>query len=54
MQNDAGGIGLFRSEFIYLEQDHYPTEEEQFRIYKQAAETMAGNASSSVPRYRCR
>lgn len=49
MQNDAGGIGLFRSEFIYLEQDHYPTEEEQFRIYKQAAETMAGNASSSVP-----
>ena len=42
MQNDAGGIGLFRSEFIYLEQDHYPTEEEQFRIYKQAAETMAG------------
>ena len=33
MQNDAGGIGLFRSEFIYLEQDHYPTEEEQFRIY---------------------
>lgn len=49
MQNDAGGIGLFRSEFIYLEQDHYPTEEEQFRIYKQAAETMAENASSSVP-----
>ena len=42
MQNDAGGIGLFRSEFIYLEQDHYPTEEEQFRIYKQVAETMAG------------
>ena len=42
MQHDAGGIGLFRSEFIYLEQDHYPTEEEQFRIYKQAAETMAG------------
>ena len=42
MQNDAGGIGLFRSEFIYLEQDHYPTEEEQFRIYTQAAETMAG------------
>ncbi len=41
-QNDAGGIGLFRSEFIYLEQDHYPTEDEQFRIYKKVAETMAG------------
>lgn len=40
MQNDAGGIGLFRSEFIYLESDHYPTEEEQFRIYKTVAETM--------------
>ena len=42
MQNDAGGIGLFRSEFIYLERDQYPTEEEQFQIYRQAAETMAG------------
>lgn len=42
LQNDAGGIGLFRSEFIYLEQDHYPTEEEQFQIYKTVAETMAG------------
>lgn len=40
--NDAGGIGLFRSEFIYLEQDHYPTEDEQFSIYKKVAETMAG------------
>ncbi len=35
-------IGLFRSEFIYLGQDHYPTEEEQFQIYKTVAETMAG------------
>ena len=42
MQNDAEGIGLFRSEFIYLEKEDYPTEEEQFQIYKQAAETMAG------------
>ena len=42
IQNDAGGIGLFRSEFIYLERDSFPTEEEQFRIYKTVAETMAG------------
>ena len=42
IQNDAAGIGLFRSEFLYLESDHAPTEEEQFRIYKQAAEAMAG------------
>ena len=40
MQNDAGGIGLFRSEFIYLERDDFPTEEEQFRIYRKVAETM--------------
>ncbi len=40
--NDAGGIGLFRSEFIYLESNDYPTEEEQFRIYKRVLESMAG------------
>lgn len=40
--NDAGGIGLFRSEFLYLERDSLPTEEEQFAIYKTVAETMAG------------
>lgn len=42
MKNDAGGIGLFRSEFLYLEKDNYPTEEEQFMAYKTVAETMAG------------
>lgn len=40
LQNDAGGIGLFRSEFLYLERDHFPTEEEQFQIYRTVAETM--------------
>lgn len=42
LKNDAGGIGLFRSEFIYLGSDDYPTEEEQFAIYKQVVQTMAG------------
>ncbi len=40
--NDAGGIGLFRSEFIYLESKDYPTEDEQYRIYKRVLESMAG------------
>ena len=42
LKNDAGGIGLFRSEFLYLESDTYPTEEQQFTVYKNVAETMAG------------
>lgn len=42
LKNDAGGIGLFRSEFMYLESDTYPTEEQQFAVYKKVAETMAG------------
>ena len=42
LQNDAQGIGLFRSEFLYLEGDDYPAEEEQFSVYKRVAETMAG------------
>lgn len=42
LQNDASGIGLFRSEFIYLESDALPSENEQFQIYKSVAETMAG------------
>ena len=42
LQNDAGGIGLFRSEFLYLESETYPTEEEQFNAYRTVAENMAG------------
>lgn len=42
LKNDASGIGLFRSEFLYLESDNYPTEEQQFAVYKKVAETMAG------------
>lgn len=42
LKNDAGGIGLFRSEFLYLENDDYPSEEFQFSVYKKAAESMAG------------
>ena len=42
LKNDAGGIGLFRSEFLYLENETYPTEDQQFAVYKQVAESMAG------------
>ena len=42
LKNDAGGIGLFRSEFLYLENTDFPTEEQQFSVYKQVAESMAG------------
>ena len=42
LQNDAQGIGLFRSEFIYLESEDFPTEDAQFAVYKRVVETMAG------------
>lgn len=42
LQNDAGGIGLFRSEFLYLESDTFPSEEDQFNAYRSVAQTMAG------------
>lgn len=42
LQNDAEGIGLFRSEFIYLQEEDFPSEDKQFHIYKQVAEVMAG------------
>ena len=42
LKNDAGGVGLFRSEFLYLENSTYPTEEQQFAAYKQVVESMAG------------
>ena len=42
LANDAGGIGLFRSEFLYLENTDYPTEEQQFTAYKKVLESMAG------------
>ena len=42
LQNDGGGIGLFRSEFLYLQGSDYPTEDEQFKAYKTVAERMGG------------
>ena len=48
LANDAAGIGLFRSEFIYLERTDFPTEEEQFNIYKTVAENMAGTSSVTI------
>lgn len=45
LANDAEGIGLFRSEFVYLEKEDYPTEEEQFQVYKTVAQNMAGKKS---------
>ena len=42
LENDAGGIGLFRSEFLYLESSTYPSEEEQFQAYRKVVETMGG------------
>ncbi len=42
LDNDAGGIGLLRSEFIYLEKENYPSEDEQYTIYKRIIQTMAG------------
>lgn len=42
LENDAGGIGLFRSEFLYLGRDNFPTEEEQFQAYRRVVQTMAG------------
>ena len=42
LANDAGGIGLFRSEFLYLESEDYPTEDQQFNAYKRVIESMAG------------
>lgn len=42
LENDAAGIGLFRSEFLYLQNDTFPTEDEQFKAYRTVAEMMAG------------
>lgn len=53
LANDAGGIGLFRSEFLYLDSDTYPTEDEQFAAYRQVAEMMGGKKGDHPnPGYR--
>ena len=52
LQNDGGGIGLFRSEFLYLQGSDYPTEDEQFKAYKTVAERMGGSALSSNAGHR--
>ena len=49
MENDAGGIGLFRSEFLYLGRNDFPTEEEQFQAYKQAVQMMVKIAECTEP-----
>ena len=49
LANDAGGIGLFRSEFLYLGCDDYPSEEDQFKAYKTVAENMAGKKVVEIP-----
>ena len=49
LENDAEGIGLFRSEFLYLGRDSLPDEAEQFNAYRQVLQMMAGKRSSSYP-----
>ena len=48
-QNDAGGVGLFRTEFVYLNCTDYPTEEYQFEAYKQVLESLAPKRWSCAP-----
>ena len=52
LENDAEGIGLFRSEFLYLGKTDFPTEEEQFNAYKQALQLMAGKEENPALGYR--
>ena len=48
-QNDAGGVGLFRTEFVYLNCKDFPTEDYQFEAYKQVVESLAPRKVSSAP-----